>query len=787
MFNYSNLDDIELEELCKDVMERMLNIKFRSFRAGVDGGIDLKDYDSENNIIVQVKHYINSTVPMLKSSLKKEVEKVDKLNPNEYYVCCTKELGPNDIKDIYNLFKKYMDSEKNIITLKEIDDLLREERNIDIVRKHYKLWLYSSNILSEINNQNTFIDCETLLSDINNESKYYVRTQAYDIGIDILEKFGSLILAGSPGVGKTTISKMIILYYATLGYRVRYTTNGDIDNIKKSLSVDRELNEIILLDDCLGQYYFKIKESQQRELIDIIKYVNNNKSKKIILNSRITILNQAQKKSQEFENFVINKKVRIHVMDMDNISLVEKARILYNHLYFNNVSKEYYDSIKNNKNYNRIISHRNYNPRIIEYVTQKERYKNIEPSEYFDFILSYLDNPQEIWRIEYEERIDKIDRLFMLTLFSLTDTTISESVIEECFNKRILESAIDTTVNNFKDTIIRLNKSMIKIIDNNGTREISVLNPSVNDYLKSIFYENSAELERIRESIVYFDQIKRCYSKDSFDEAIKERIDNNRFLCLKINKLSNMNIVNIQTLWIYYICKYKILDEKHKQYIHNYIENIDNESFKDDENIRKRLFIYNFLEEPFFNFYNIDQYVIKKEFITKIYYSVDLEDLVSLVNGLYDRANNEFLYDFYDISVSCIQEEFENYIDKFNISNFIGDLDFNRYSNGNYYDEFELDEDGIYSDVKDAIIAELEEIIENIKYNVIRDIEMVYINNINFDEYNLKEHVLDAIELKKGERDYDDDYEYERYREDRLIGTNYNNEIENIFNRDFNL
>lgn len=164
-----------------------------------------------------------------------------------------------------------------------------------------------------------------------------------------------------------------------------------------------------------------------------------------------------------------------------------------------------------------------------------------------------------------------------------------------------------------------------------------------------------------------------------------------------------------------------------------------------------------------------------------------MEDLVSLVNGLYDRANNEFLYDFYDISVSCIQEEFENYIDKFNISNFIGDLDFNRYSNGNYYDEFELDEDGIYSDVKDAIIAELEEIIENIKYNVIRDIEMVYINNINFDEYNLKEHVLDAIELKKGERDYDDDYEYERYREDRLIGTNYNNEIENIFNRDFNL
>lgn len=576
MFNYRNLDDVEFEELCKDIMQRKLNTQLRTFRKGVDGGIDLEDIYPGNNIIVQVKHYINSKFSDLRTSLKKEVEKVKNLNPERYYVCCAQELGPSDTKEIYELFKNYMETYENIVTLKEIDDFLNEETNKDIVRKHFKLWLYSSNILSEINNQDIFIDCETLLSDIKEESKYYIQTKTYDMSIKFLEDSGCLILVGSPGVGKTTISKMIVLYYASLGYRIRYTTNGDISDIKRALSIDRDEKEIILLDDCLGQYYFNMNYTQENELISIIKHVKNNKNKKIILNSRVTILNEAIERSLEFENFIINKKINSYIMDMDKMGTIERARILYNHLYFNNVPNEYYSSIRKNKNYFKIINHRNYSPRIIEYVTQHERYKDIEAETYFDFILSCLDNPKEIWKNEYEKRICKVDRVFMLTLFSLTDTAVSEEVLEECFNKRISDSNSDTTLNNFKDTLNRLNKSMVKIIDNNGKREISVLNPSVNDYLKVVFFDNKVELENIRKSIIFYDQIERCYSNDRINEVMKEKINNNKFLCLKINNTSICQY--IQTLLLYYIYVFHILNSGYKSLIKGYIENLDNET-----------------------------------------------------------------------------------------------------------------------------------------------------------------------------------------------------------------
>ena len=86
-FNYSNLNDVEFEELCKDIMQKKLGVELRVYKAGKDSGIDLKDNEDGNNIVIQVKHYINSSYSDLKRSLKREVEKVKKLKPNRYFIC----------------------------------------------------------------------------------------------------------------------------------------------------------------------------------------------------------------------------------------------------------------------------------------------------------------------------------------------------------------------------------------------------------------------------------------------------------------------------------------------------------------------------------------------------------------------------------------------------------------------------------------------------------------------------------------------------------------------------
>lgn len=124
MLNYGNLNDVEFEYLCQDIIQSKLNTVLHKFARGKDGGIDLADNVHTKNIIVQVKHYMRSSADQLITSLKNEVVKVKKLAPQQYYICCSKELSPQKVDEIYNLFSDYMDSPSNIITLNEIDDFL---------------------------------------------------------------------------------------------------------------------------------------------------------------------------------------------------------------------------------------------------------------------------------------------------------------------------------------------------------------------------------------------------------------------------------------------------------------------------------------------------------------------------------------------------------------------------------------------------------------------------------------------------------------------------------------
>ena len=146
MLNFANLSDLEFEYLCKDVMSATLKVRLERFGPGRDDGVDLTDDAYQKNIVVQVKHYIATDVRGVIASLKKEVPKVQALNPEQYYVCCPKELTPQNKQEIYALFQDYMDSTANIITLIELNDFLEKEENAEILRRHFKLWLESTNI-----------------------------------------------------------------------------------------------------------------------------------------------------------------------------------------------------------------------------------------------------------------------------------------------------------------------------------------------------------------------------------------------------------------------------------------------------------------------------------------------------------------------------------------------------------------------------------------------------------------------------------------------------------------
>lgn len=107
------------------------------------------------------------------------------------------------------MFSDYMESDNDIMSLIDIDDFLERPENMDIVRKNYKIWLESTEILNEIFNQNIFIDCEALLYNIEEDSRRFVETGCYYECLEILEKERMLLLLGMPGTGKTMTTKML--------------------------------------------------------------------------------------------------------------------------------------------------------------------------------------------------------------------------------------------------------------------------------------------------------------------------------------------------------------------------------------------------------------------------------------------------------------------------------------------------------------------------------------------------------------------------------------------------
>ena len=495
MLNYANLNDMEFEALCKDIMERMLVVSLRRFGPGRDHGVDLTDDVSTKTIVVQVKHYRNSTTDQLVRSLKNELPKVTELAPQQYYICCSRELSADNINAVYQHFQAYMASDRHIVTLIEIDDFLKQETNRDILKKHFKLWLDSTGILEELFNDDIFVDCEALLSDVDELQKLFVRTSAFDKALKVLESNQPLCIIGDPGVGKSITSKMLVLHYAAQGYRVRYTTDvSDLKSLKKALRDDASAKEVILLDDCFGQAYFEMKFSQSTELVALIKYVNLHPNKVLILNSRVTIFQEARERQQDLIRSLDREEFHVQFLNMNGLTNVEKAKILYNHLTFSGIPDVFFAEIQTDQRYFNIIYHPNYNPRIIEYVCSPSFCKNITANRFYFCFLEQLDRPQKMWQSEYEYHLQPADRILLQTIYSLTKTTVNAELVRLCFERRILSlPEIDKTIGQYSRSLKRLNKSFIKILDNRGNHELSMQNPSVNDYLDTMLQGETPE------------------------------------------------------------------------------------------------------------------------------------------------------------------------------------------------------------------------------------------------------------------------------------------------------
>lgn len=702
MLNFSNLNDLEFEYLCKDVMSRMLGVELRRFGKGRDGGIDLTDNTDSKAVIVQVKHYIKTDVTGLLSSLRKEIQKVKENKPGQYYVCCSKELTPQNINEIYRMFSDYMVSPNNIITITEINDFLEKEENTDILRKHFKLWIESTNILESIFTNDICIDSEALLSDINESVHMFVKTSAYDNAVYCLEKNNVLIIIGNPGVGKTITSKMLVLNYAIKGYKIRYTTDGaDLASLKRALTQAADVKEIILLDDCFGQAYFNMKETQENELLALIKCVKMSSNKILIMNSRVTIYQEATFRTPGLVRSLDKKEYKAYILDMSNVSVIEKAKIFYNHLYFGEVPLEYRENIKCNKNYIKIVKHDNYNPRVMEFVTNKRQFEQVDASTYAEFILSCLNNPEEIWENEYSRRLGAIDRILLNTLYSLTNTIISMDIVKRCFEHRlIMLPGIDLSINHFEQSIKRLQNSMLKIVDDKGSRMLSVANPSVNDFLYANLNKNTPEKQQIIEHSICFYQLRRLLSKEAYEERLSCIFQNKEIL-----KYVFENEKQKREFIVSYCTMNNICDSAYKSFFEDYI--LSSCQINDYMgNVISFSTMYRIMyDNGVCEFYRLNDIILDTAKLKFVLSKLNLEEMVKFVNKIDCLFEGEIRTNYVEVVSSSINAAVGAFCDEVDANDYYIDIcevvEYSQYGRGN--------RGGIDTD---AVVEEIDSIVE---------------------------------------------------------------------------
>ncbi len=389
--------------------------------------------------------------------------------------------------------------------------MLRENPTVE--QAHYKLWLTSKAVLSKVLHNDVFVQTMLAEEQIRRRLGLYVQTGSFEKARRMLETERVCILAGVPGVGKTTLAEMLVIEHLMNGWNA-IDIRQNVGEGQRLFDPDDDARQVFYYDDFLGQISTgeKLGKNEDRVLLHLMAAVSRRASKRFILTTREYILAQAKAEHEHLARSNID--LYRFVVSCDDYSDLDKARILANHLFFNQVPQEHIGALVAGRVYMKIISHRNYSPRIIEWMTQAMQTASCRGADYPELFLARLDNPSEIWSHAFENQINEPSRHLLLVLATCGDGILM-SDLRETFNSFYSARAkmygfpnsplsFDKSLNELEGSFIRIDRSEKQLV-------ISCHNPSILDFLSKRFELNPLDANDILRHALFFEQIERLF------------------------------------------------------------------------------------------------------------------------------------------------------------------------------------------------------------------------------------------------------------------------------------
>lgn len=506
-FDLGRLTDHDFELVCKDIFEAILGVRLEVFAPGADAGIDLRYLapGAHKKTVVQCKHWLGAGRPKLIKHYKDvEATKVHALSPDRYLIATSVPMTTSSKTILLSLLTPWLQTTGDILGR---DELVAELRNHpDIVKRHLRLWLTSSAVLDALLSKRVHVRAAFFEQEIAETLKTYAPSPAFDEASKILEDHHVLVIAGIPGVGKTTLAHVVAATHRVEGYDL-YEIANDIDDALRVW--DDDVPQMFYYDDFLGQTSLRdtVATSEDSRLIQLIRRIAASPNKRLVLTTREYILAQARRESEKLTRSKDLELARF-ILDISRYKLATKAEILYNHLHFSRLPREHVAAFAAPDVYEPIIRHRNFNPRLVAMTFENAIQDEAAPSESVTRLMTNLESPDALWAHMFDNQMSEAEVGMVTTVYTFRASLDVDSLIEMWAATTGLSSG--EAARTVKRGLAVLEGTLLRITAPRSAASgprVELHNPSIRDFLRTRLSADSMLVRGILQDVQRFEQI----------------------------------------------------------------------------------------------------------------------------------------------------------------------------------------------------------------------------------------------------------------------------------------